>query len=52
MTTALTLKHVGHGPNGTAAYVVLDARGKYVKNSSGAFIFSLRQAQHIMEVQS
>ena len=42
------IKHVGYGPNGTAAYVVLDARGEYIRNDRGQFLFSADQADAVL----
>lgn len=42
-TPKRTVKHVGYGPSGTAAYVVLDARGKYVYHK-GQFLLTHEQA--------
>lgn len=39
-----TIKFVGYGANGTAAYVVLDEGGNYINNERGQFLLSIDQA--------
>jgi len=48
MSAAYSIEHVGYGPSGTAAYVVVDRKGEYVYRADGQFLLDYAGAEVLL----